>query len=140
MRRLLQRDLLVKWLKLSSGGTVLTRLVDSSLPEIKDLSITALVRKQEQADVLKNKGIDTIVFKGLDDLQFLKKVASEHGYVLRTVTGSHDGSAVALIEGLAERKKQTGKDIHYIHVSHLLDRNFAMLLESADLQKDIGNI
>jgi hypothetical protein len=105
----------------SRGGTVLTQMLHSSLSEINDLSITALVRKQEQADLLKGRGINTILFQGLDDFDFLKKVASEHDYVLRTVTGSHDSSAVALIQGLAERKKQTGKETHYIHVTKLTD-------------------
>ncbi|OLN86540.1 hypothetical protein CCHL11_08503 [Colletotrichum chlorophyti] len=104
-------------LTVNSGGTVLTRLLDSSVPEIKDLSITALVRKQDQADLLKEKGVNTVLFQDLNDSEFLQKVASEHDYVLRTVTGFHDSSAVALIEGLAERKKQTGKEAHYIHTS-----------------------
>jgi hypothetical protein len=93
----------------------------SSLSETNDLLITALVRKQVQADLLKGRGINTILLQGLDDFDFLKKLASEHDHVLRTVTGSHDSSAVALIERLAERKKQTGKETYYIYVSKLTD-------------------
>ncbi|KAJ3943977.1 uncharacterized protein N0V96_005497 [Colletotrichum fioriniae] len=99
------------------GGTVLTQLLNSSNKDIDALSITTLVRRQEQADILSQKGIHAIIFTGLDDSQFLTKIASEHDYVIHTPTGFHTGSAVALLEGLAERKKQTGRDVHFIHTS-----------------------
>ncbi|KZL79645.1 nad dependent epimerase dehydratase family protein [Colletotrichum incanum] len=99
------------------GGTVLSQILHTSYPEIKNLSITALVRKPEQASLLKQRGIEAIVFEGLDDSEFLKKTASEYDYVIHTPSGFHTGSAVALIEGLAQRKKQTGKDVHFIHTS-----------------------
>ncbi|TIC90546.1 Uncharacterized protein CH35J_011860 [Colletotrichum higginsianum] len=101
------------------GGTVLSQLLNTSNPQIKGLSITALVRKQEQADLLKQKGVDAVVFRGLDDSEFLRKTASEYDYVIHTPTGFHTASAVALIEGLAERKRQTGRDVHFIHVSSI---------------------
>ncbi|OHE99292.1 NAD dependent epimerase/dehydratase [Colletotrichum orchidophilum] len=99
------------------GGSVLTQLLNSAHKEINELTITALVRKQEQADILKKKGINAIVFGGLDDSEFLRQTASEHDCVIHTPTGFHTGSAVALIEGLAVRKKQTGKEVHFIHTS-----------------------
>lgn len=86
------------------------------------MSITALVRKQEQADLLKQKGVDAVVFRGLDDSEFLRKTASEYDYVIHTPTGFHTASAVALIEGLAERKRQTGRDVYFIHVSSIPER------------------
>ncbi|KAK2026332.1 NAD dependent epimerase/dehydratase [Colletotrichum zoysiae] len=99
------------------GGSVLSQLLNSSYPEIRNLDITALVRKQEQADLLKQKGVKAIVFDGLDDSDFLRKTAGEYDYVIHTPTGFHTSSAVALIEGLAQRKMQTGKDVHFIHTS-----------------------
>ncbi|KAK2060058.1 NAD dependent epimerase/dehydratase [Colletotrichum caudatum] len=99
------------------GGSVLSQLLNSSYSEIKNLDITALVRKQEQADLLKHKGVEAIVFDGLDDSDFLRRTASEYDYVIHTPTGFHTSSAVALIEGLAQRKMQTGKDVHFIHTS-----------------------
>ncbi|KAF9871996.1 NAD dependent epimerase/dehydratase [Colletotrichum karsti] len=99
------------------GGTVLSQLLDSSYPDIRDLSITALVRRQDQADLLKGKGINAILFKDLDDSSRLKEVASGYDYVIHTTHGHHTGSAVALVEGLAERKKQTGRDVYFIHTS-----------------------
>ncbi|GKT45847.1 uncharacterized protein ColSpa_06028 [Colletotrichum spaethianum] len=101
----------------SRGGSVLSQLLNTSYPEIKDLSITVLVRKQEQASLLRQKGVEAIVFDGLDDSEFLREVASEFDYVIHTPTGFHTASAVALIEGLSKRRRQTGNDVHFIHTS-----------------------
>ncbi|KAL0938112.1 nad dependent epimerase dehydratase family protein [Colletotrichum truncatum] len=99
------------------GGTVLSQLLNSSFPEIKNLQITALVRKQEQVDLLKQRGVNAVLFNGLDDSEQLRKAASDFDYVIHAPTGFHTSSAVALIEGLGERKKQTGKEVHFIHTS-----------------------
>ncbi|KAF6834529.1 BNR repeat domain-containing protein [Colletotrichum musicola] len=100
-----------------NGGTVLSQLLDSSIPAIGDVSITVLVRKQEQADLLREKGLNAVLFNGLDDSDQLRAAASEHDYIIHTPTGFHTGSAVALIEGLGERSQKTGKDVHFIHTS-----------------------
>ncbi|TDZ39729.1 Uncharacterized protein CTRI78_v010481 [Colletotrichum trifolii] len=99
------------------GGTVLSQLLDSSSAEIKELSITALVRKQEHVDALRAKGLDAVLFDGLDNSEQLRRAASEHDFVIHTPTGFHTSSAVVLVEGLAERKKQTGHDVYFIHTS-----------------------
>ncbi|EFQ29652.1 NAD dependent epimerase/dehydratase [Colletotrichum graminicola] len=116
------------------GGSVLSRLLNSSYSEIRNLDITVLVRKQEQANLLKQKGVEAIVFEGLDDSNFLRKTASEYDYVIHTPTGFHASSAVALIEGLAQRKIQTGKDVHFIHTS-----GTSNLAERAS-NKEIGEV
>ncbi|KAI8294250.1 hypothetical protein K4K56_002817 [Colletotrichum sp. SAR 10_98] len=100
-----------------SGGTVLHQLLNSTYPEIRNLSITVLVRKQEQVDLLKQNGINAVLFNGLDDSEQLRKAASEHDYAIHTPSGFHTGSAVALIEGLGDRKKQTGKEVYFIQTS-----------------------
>lgn len=100
---------------------MLHQLLNSTYPEIKNLSITVLVRKQEQVDLLKQKGINAVLFNGLDDSEQLRKAASEHDYVIHTPSGFHTGSAVALIEGLGDRKKQTGKEVYFVQVSHWCD-------------------
>ncbi|KAH6627220.1 hypothetical protein B0J18DRAFT_489965 [Chaetomium sp. MPI-SDFR-AT-0129] len=100
------------------GGSFLTQLLASSNPNIKKSSFSALVRKQEQADILTAKGINAIIFSDLDDSDALKKAASEHDIVIHSANGFHAASAKALIEGLAERKKSTGgKPVFYIHTS-----------------------
>jgi hypothetical protein len=50
------------------GGSIITQLLGSSDPSINSLSISTLVRKQEQADVLAAHGVNAIVFSGLDGL------------------------------------------------------------------------
>jgi hypothetical protein len=83
---------------------------------LKGLVISALVRRQTQADVLGSMGITPILFEGFDDLHMLKKAASEHDIVVNTAGSYHAEYAKALISGLAERKEQTGKVVHYVHV------------------------
>ncbi|KAL8371166.1 hypothetical protein RB595_001149 [Gaeumannomyces hyphopodioides] len=99
------------------GGTVLTTLLASSEPAIKASSISALVRKEEQAAVLRGLGVEPILFKGLDDVDALRRAAAEHDAVIHTASSQHDASAVALIRGLGDRKKATGKETHFIHTA-----------------------
>ncbi|KAI8311517.1 hypothetical protein K4K61_012072 [Colletotrichum sp. SAR11_59] len=49
------------------GGTVLTQLLNSTVSGINSLSFSALIRHQGQADILAEKGIQSIIFNGLDD-------------------------------------------------------------------------
>jgi nucleoside-diphosphate-sugar epimerase len=51
-----------------------------------------------------------------------------HDIVIHTATGMHTSSAIALIRGLALRKKETGKEMCYIHTSgtsHLGDKSIS---------------
>lgn len=102
---------------LGSGGSVLSSLLNSSNPHIKALSISALVRKQEQADLLKAKGIHGIVFSSLDDVDVVRRVAGENDIVINTASAFHAAAAEAIIQGLADRQKATGKKSVLIHVS-----------------------
>jgi hypothetical protein len=82
---------------------------------IKELNISALVRTQTQADTLKSMGVNPIVFKGFDDTELLKKVASEHDIIINTAATYFPKAAKALVLGLGERKA-AGKEVHFIHV------------------------
>ena len=42
------------------------------------LDITAVVRKPEQAQLLKSKGVKGIVFNGLEDSEQMHNLAKEH--------------------------------------------------------------
>ncbi|PWI72419.1 NAD dependent epimerase/dehydratase family protein [Purpureocillium lilacinum] len=99
------------------GGSVLSTLLASSNPQIKDLSISALVRKPEHAELLKKKGVNGIVFPGLDDFEAVRKAASQHDIVINSALAFHPKAAEAIIEGLAERQKETGKPAYLIHTS-----------------------
>jgi len=53
----------------------------------------------------------------LDESEALTKAASEHDIVFNTASGFHTGGARALIIGLGQRKKATGKDVYYFHTT-----------------------
>ncbi|RFU29850.1 hypothetical protein B7463_g6514, partial [Scytalidium lignicola] len=99
------------------GGSVLSTLLSSSRGYTSSHSISALVRDEDKAKVLIEKGVKPILFKSLDESEVLKKAASEHDVVIHTASGFHTESARSLILGLAERKKQTRNEVYYIHTS-----------------------
>ncbi|KAK6822486.1 hypothetical protein PG987_014031 [Apiospora arundinis] len=91
------------------GGTVLTRLRESTIPEIKALSITVLVRKPDQAAVFEGLGIPAIVGT-LDDAEVLRATAAAHDIVLHTAGATHQASIAPLLAGLAERRHQAASE------------------------------
>ncbi|KAF5543873.1 NAD dependent epimerase dehydratase family [Fusarium phyllophilum] len=97
------------------GGSVLTAILSN--PSLAKLSITALVRTQSQASTLSSLAITSLLFTNLDDTAFLTEVASTHDIVIHAANGYHVPSAQAFIRGLAQRKRQTGRDVRYIHNS-----------------------
>lgn len=96
---------------------MLTQLLSSKDPNIKELILTAVVRRQDQADVLSKTGVRTELFKSLDDTEHLRRLASEHDIVFHCATGLHTASAEALVLGLGDSMKKTGRQTFYIHVS-----------------------
>lgn len=99
-----------------SGGSVLTQFLKSTTSDIKDLSVSVLVRKPEQADYFKAQGVNAILFNGLDQTDLLRKTASEHDIVVNTASAFEHQAAEALIQGLAERKRTSDSPVYYIHV------------------------
>ncbi|RSL68253.1 hypothetical protein CEP53_002609 [Fusarium sp. AF-6] len=112
-----QRNILITGVTGYVGGSVLTTLLTSGSVLVQPSAITALVRKKEQADVLASQDIKTSIFRDLDDSEHLKLAAAEHDVVIHAASGFHLGSALALIEGLGERKMLKGGKVHYIHTS-----------------------
>jgi hypothetical protein len=41
--------------------------------------------------------------------------------VINTASGFHTGAAKALVLGLGQRRKATGKDVYYFHVSRMIN-------------------
>ncbi|KAK5046277.1 hypothetical protein LTR84_008420 [Exophiala bonariae] len=78
------------------GGTVLSTLLASKNTGISALSISVLVRRRQQAHLLESKGVRVLMFAGFDDDGVIRQTAAEHD---------------------AERKKQLGSDVYYIHIS-----------------------
>ncbi|KAM5349388.1 hypothetical protein ACJ41O_005893 [Fusarium nematophilum] len=99
------------------GGSVLAQILSSTDPKIRELEITAIVREKEQADLLAQHGIDARLFNGLDDSEQLRSIASEFDIVLHCAPGQHTSSAEALILGLGDSQKKTGRQTHYIHTT-----------------------
>ncbi|QYS99893.1 Epimerase domain-containing protein [Trichoderma simmonsii] len=99
------------------GGSILTRLLKSSHPNIKNLSYTVLVRKPEHAEHFKSIGMTPVMFENLDQVDLLKKEASEHDIIINSASAFRALGARALIEGLAERKEKTGQPVWFIHTS-----------------------
>ncbi|KAH6900619.1 NAD dependent epimerase/dehydratase family protein [Thelonectria olida] len=83
------------------GGTVLTHLINSSSPAIKNATIT----------------FHQVVYEGLDDLEATASTAAQLDLVINATLGYHLASAQALLRGLARRKKATGRDVWMIHTS-----------------------
>jgi hypothetical protein len=62
----------------SSGGSILTALLNSDKPTVKSLQISALVRSEEQAKRLIEIGVTPILFTDLNDAEVIQKAASKH--------------------------------------------------------------
>ncbi|KAF4820098.1 hypotheticall protein [Colletotrichum siamense] len=99
------------------GGTVLTQLLNSTVPETKSLSFSALVRHQSQAGIFAEKGIQPILFNGLDDIAILRQAAGDHDIIIHIANSFHKASAEAMLQGLHDRKVKTGKTGIFIHTS-----------------------
>ncbi|KAK7425977.1 hypothetical protein QQZ08_007559 [Neonectria magnoliae] len=98
------------------GGSVLSHLLDSGEFTVKPDAITAVVRRPEDAAILKDKGIGTLLVRGLDDSEALTQAASSYDIVINASTGFHTASAKALITGLGNRT-DISKEVHFIHLS-----------------------
>ncbi|KAG7042493.1 NAD dependent epimerase/dehydratase [Colletotrichum scovillei] len=70
------------------GGTVLAQLLKSTFSNVQALSVSALVRHQDQADLLAQKGVIPILFESLDETDVLRKLASEHDAVIHVTSGA----------------------------------------------------
>ncbi|KPM43221.1 hypothetical protein AK830_g3314 [Neonectria ditissima] len=98
------------------GGSVLSQVLNSSKFSIKPDAITAVVRRPGDANLLKEKGIRTLLVGSLDDLEALTAAAASHDIVINTSTGFHTASAKALISGLGNRTDPS-QEVHFLHLS-----------------------
>jgi hypothetical protein len=99
-----------------SGGSILSEVQKSNDAAVKSASLSALVRRSDQAEIFTSHGVEPILFKDLDDVETLERVASDFDVVINCANAFHAKSAEALIKGLGHRKKTTGKDVYFIHV------------------------
>ena len=102
------------------GGTILTRLLKSDHPALKNATITCLMRGEDRVPKLQEtygSRVKAELYKDLDDTERTIEVASQYDIVINTTLGFHPESAAALVDGLAKRKQATGKDAFMIHTS-----------------------
>ncbi|OJJ02992.1 hypothetical protein ASPVEDRAFT_84460 [Aspergillus versicolor CBS 583.65] len=109
------------------GGSVLTQFLASENPALKDSTVTTIVRKQEHADNLQRHGVSSILFTGLDDTERLRQIASQFDIVVHCATGLHTQSAVALILGLGDSMRESGKQTYYIHTTGTSNLAYGMV-------------
>ncbi|TKA64309.1 hypothetical protein B0A49_07093 [Cryomyces minteri] len=96
------------------GGSVLSKLLSSQENAVRKCEVSALVREEERAEAMAKLGVTPIIFRDLDDVGHLRRVVSEHDVVIDMAPGYHAVASKALIAGLGDRKKRTGKEVFYI--------------------------
>ncbi|EXJ80935.1 hypothetical protein A1O3_07223 [Capronia epimyces CBS 606.96] len=113
------------------GGTILSYLLSSENASVKDLKLSVLTRNDDRAKSFSSANLKVYTMRDLDDAAAITAAAAENDIVIHTASGYHAGSAVALIEGLARRKRQlelesnANANVYYIHTSgtsNLADR------------------
>ncbi|KAI6083162.1 NAD dependent epimerase/dehydratase family protein [Hypoxylon rubiginosum] len=102
------------------GGTILTQLLNSTSPALKDATISCLVRGPDRVAKLTSaygSRVRPILYKDIDDLEATVAAAAQHDLVINTTLGYHPSSGVALVRGLSQRKAATGRDVWLIFTS-----------------------
>lgn len=127
------------------GGSILTHIINSTHPALKNATITTLVRGEHRVETLKatyGDRVNPVLYKDLDDTETTVAVASEHDIVINTTNGYHASSAAALVRGLAVRKNQTGKDVWLVHTSgtsNLADQPITKHYLESDPQREFND-
>ncbi|KAL8673418.1 MAG: hypothetical protein Q9168_002161 [Polycauliona sp. 1 TL-2023] len=112
------------------GGTILSTLLDSRGELLEHCNLSLLVRGEDKARVFDAKGLKTVVFDGLDNVDEVERIASNYDYnsldefdvdcpivIINTTPGGSVNSAAAFIRGLGRGKASTGHVVSYIHTS-----------------------
>ncbi|KAF2107695.1 NAD dependent epimerase/dehydratase family protein [Lophiotrema nucula] len=104
------------------GGTILTTLLSSPSPHLKNLTITCLIRGPDRAHTLTStygSRVHPVLYNDLNDLETTTAIAAQHDIVISTTLGYHLPSAEALLKGLKRRKEESGneKEVWMLHLS-----------------------
>ncbi|KAF2498698.1 NAD dependent epimerase/dehydratase family protein [Lophium mytilinum] len=99
------------------GGSVLSTLLETHFPSLKNIKLAGLVRGENNAAVLRSKGIEPEIIQGIEDLDLLRKIASNYDVIINPAFVFQTEAAKALLRGLGDRAKQTGKQLHFIQES-----------------------
>lgn len=83
---------------------------------LREFAISALVRRPADAEKMRELGVEPVVGT-LDDYELLRAHARRASIVFNTASCDHQESAVAIIDGLSERSRETGIRPILIHTS-----------------------
>jgi len=98
------------------GGTLLARWASANLPPYEQLY--ALVRTDDQANAVRQYGAEPLKFDVNDDTSIREAVVGNKiTIVFFLIDALKADSQVRIIEALAEVKKVTGQDVHFLHTS-----------------------
>ncbi|KAK4943803.1 hypothetical protein LTR10_016706 [Elasticomyces elasticus] len=98
------------------GGTLLARWKSADLPPYEQLY--ALVRTDEQAQAVKRYGAEPLTFSLRDEAAIQEAIVGKKiDIVFFLVDAFYSDAQVLLIKALAELKKSTGMDVHFLHTS-----------------------
>jgi hypothetical protein len=128
------------------GGSVLTNLLKSTSPVIKDTVVTCLIRGNDRAAILSSTYGDRVrpvVYKDLDDIEATTAAAAQNDIVINTTLGYHSASAQVLLHGLVQRKASTGREAWMIHTSgasNLADQPISGVWVDKDPEREFDNI
>lgn len=87
---------------------------------LEHATITCLVRSNECASILLRaygEDVNIVVRNSLDDTEIATEIASKHDIVINCAPSDHAPAAIALMEGLAKRRRRTGRDVWMLHTS-----------------------
>lgn len=108
------------------GGTLLARWKGADLPTYDRLY--ALVRTDAQAKAVEQYGAEPLAFDSRDEAAVLKAVVDNKITIVYYLIDAIRGEAqVNFIKALAEVKKATGQEVHFLHVSTAATVFLAML-------------
>ncbi|KAK6086925.1 NAD dependent epimerase dehydratase family protein [Seiridium cupressi] len=99
------------------GGTILSTLLQTDEPWVRNLEISALVRKTSQAETVAALGVQAVLFDSLDQSDRLELIGQDFDVIVHAAAGWHELSARSLIIGMGKRREKAGKAVHYLHIS-----------------------
>ncbi|KAJ5625121.1 hypothetical protein N7510_001430 [Penicillium lagena] len=98
------------------GGTLLARWSGAKLPAYQNLY--TLVRTKEQAESVKQYGAEALTFDVKDETSTMAAIIDHKITIVYFLVDALAGdSQVYMIKALAEVKKQTGQEVHFLHTS-----------------------
>lgn len=113
--RIMSHNILITGASGYLGGTLLARWASATLPPYKNLY--ALIRNEDQANAVKQYGAVPLKFDITNEEASCKAVIQyEITIVFFLIDASKADSQVPIIRALADVKKITGKDVHFLHV------------------------